>query len=636
MATLRSIDPLSSFTTFGEMLHYLRRQARLSQRELAVAVGYSESMISRLEHDERPPDLATIHALFVPALGLEKQPVVIVCLAQLAQRARQGAENAIKNDAPGETPDDVARLRHFATYSIVADALGNRVLGPEHRQAIAELDAKYDQIRAAFAYGRGKPELAEHRLRMAAALAYYWLLRGLVAEGAEWLRDAIADGRSASLAAQALAYVALLVVNGDDIFRWNLNLSVMQESVRLVEQAEGMIEPCRQQEEIQAMALLLLTVGGTFDYYGNFAKSEDYVTTAIRLFAELGNVRGEQFARIVLARSALAQGNVQLAQAELAETARFCTQNELGWGLCQTAMLQFEIDDLTHDYTGTIRNLTRIAELGEREGFIAYVHDAYYRLEHVDPLVARRLAEDFLARQRASRPSVMLALALHQLGRMYCNAQQFERAELILDEAVTLWRSLGISHGHGLGSQSSLLDRGQAKRLGGKCDASIADYSESIALYAAASFTRGGIFPILFRGHARMEMGDLDGALKDFRQSLEEAKKRQVWSKLISNTLAAIGEAAHQLGNEDAAGKLLAAAAAAEERRRKQAAQNETWDKAYAGLFNEVADFKRIMAATAVYRQEPIFAAAWQKGERMSLDEAVELASSWQAPSNRF
>ena len=34
-------------------------------------------MISRLEHDERPPDVATIHALFVPALHLEKQPEVV-------------------------------------------------------------------------------------------------------------------------------------------------------------------------------------------------------------------------------------------------------------------------------------------------------------------------------------------------------------------------------------------------------------------------------------------------------------------------------------------------------------------------------------------------------------------------------
>jgi transcriptional regulator with XRE-family HTH domain len=45
-----------SFDHFGAMLRYLRRRARLSQRELAIAVGYSESHISRLEHTFRPPN----------------------------------------------------------------------------------------------------------------------------------------------------------------------------------------------------------------------------------------------------------------------------------------------------------------------------------------------------------------------------------------------------------------------------------------------------------------------------------------------------------------------------------------------------------------------------------------------------
>jgi hypothetical protein len=33
---------LDSFTTFGEMLRYLRRRAQLTQRELGLAVGYSD------------------------------------------------------------------------------------------------------------------------------------------------------------------------------------------------------------------------------------------------------------------------------------------------------------------------------------------------------------------------------------------------------------------------------------------------------------------------------------------------------------------------------------------------------------------------------------------------------------------
>ena len=78
----------SSFSTFGDLLKYLRRRAQLTQRELAIAVGYTEGHISRLEKNQRPPDLATVAALFVPALMLEEEPETAAYLIQLAAGGR--------------------------------------------------------------------------------------------------------------------------------------------------------------------------------------------------------------------------------------------------------------------------------------------------------------------------------------------------------------------------------------------------------------------------------------------------------------------------------------------------------------------------------------------------------------------
>ena len=74
--------------TFGNLLRYLRKRAQLTQRELAIAVGYSEAHLSRLERNERRPDLPTLAALFVPALGLEEEPETIARLLELAATAR--------------------------------------------------------------------------------------------------------------------------------------------------------------------------------------------------------------------------------------------------------------------------------------------------------------------------------------------------------------------------------------------------------------------------------------------------------------------------------------------------------------------------------------------------------------------
>ena len=50
------LDTIASITTFGDLLRYLRQCNQMTQRDLALSVGYSISQISRLEHNERLPD----------------------------------------------------------------------------------------------------------------------------------------------------------------------------------------------------------------------------------------------------------------------------------------------------------------------------------------------------------------------------------------------------------------------------------------------------------------------------------------------------------------------------------------------------------------------------------------------------
>ncbi len=80
---------LDTFATFGDLLKYLRRRERLTQLELSIAVGYSEAQISRLEKNQRLPDVAAVNALFIPALHLEDEPALRAQLLALAESARQ-------------------------------------------------------------------------------------------------------------------------------------------------------------------------------------------------------------------------------------------------------------------------------------------------------------------------------------------------------------------------------------------------------------------------------------------------------------------------------------------------------------------------------------------------------------------
>ena len=90
MSKSHSPIPLDSFSNFGDLLKYLRRRARLTQRELSVAVKYSEAHISRLEQNQRLPDLAALTALFIPALYIEDEPEMVARFMELATQARGG------------------------------------------------------------------------------------------------------------------------------------------------------------------------------------------------------------------------------------------------------------------------------------------------------------------------------------------------------------------------------------------------------------------------------------------------------------------------------------------------------------------------------------------------------------------
>ena len=88
MPRSKAVSP-GQFTQFGELLHYLRRRAGLTQRELSTAIGYSDSQISRLEHNQRVPDRTTLTALFIPALEIDFESEWTARLLELGAGARR-------------------------------------------------------------------------------------------------------------------------------------------------------------------------------------------------------------------------------------------------------------------------------------------------------------------------------------------------------------------------------------------------------------------------------------------------------------------------------------------------------------------------------------------------------------------
>lgn len=148
---------LEKFTTFGDLLRYLRRSTGMTQLELSFKVGYSHAQISRLEQNLRLPDIPTIEARFVPALGLQGKPKAIERLLELAANVR-------REDAPGPGLCPYKGLNYFdeadAELFVGREALTTKLV--ERVQCLASKDYSGQERFLAIvgASGSGKSSLA--------------------------------------------------------------------------------------------------------------------------------------------------------------------------------------------------------------------------------------------------------------------------------------------------------------------------------------------------------------------------------------------------------------------------------------------------------------------------------------------
>ena len=106
----------------------------------------------------------------------------------------------------GEETD--ARRRHAAYFRRLAVSAEPGLRGPDQQEWRDRLEADLDNLRAALAWGTSASVDdgdAEHGLRLAGALWYFWFQRGLPGEGRRWLNRALGRVRTAGVdRAQAL------------------------------------------------------------------------------------------------------------------------------------------------------------------------------------------------------------------------------------------------------------------------------------------------------------------------------------------------------------------------------------------------------------------------------------------------
>jgi non-specific serine/threonine protein kinase len=253
------------------------------------------------------------------------------------------------------------RARHAIYFADLGERVASRLHSRDQGLWASRLDQDQANLRAASQWCAADPARAVHGLRMAAGLWEYWLIRGLIKEGAAWLEDALqrAPGPSGMRAA-ALAGLAVFTSLRGEFQRGG---ELLAEGIPLYEQADDL------PGQVRALAILgywrandgdpagasealdraMLLAGRARDRYpaayarlmagmaafsmGDRTLARAYATKSAELFSEIGDHRGAGYARCVVADCLSGEGVPAEALAILRKCAGVFEELLDRWGL---------------------------------------------------------------------------------------------------------------------------------------------------------------------------------------------------------------------------------------------------------------------------------------------------------------
>jgi tetratricopeptide (TPR) repeat protein len=212
------------------------------------------------------------------------------------------------------------------------------------------LEAELDNIRSALAWALEQP-CAEFALALASALRRFWLARGYLVEGQDWLERALAKAGPADPAMRAQAMFAA----GELAF-------FLEDVARARELAEEGLGICRSLGDASGAADALLGLGHLARGSGDLQGAEAYLREGIALAESVNDDKLLPMLQEALGHVAMEQGDLDVAEGFFRES--------------------FDRDQLAGDVRGQASTLTALGDLSSRRGdstqAVAY-HEAALR-----------------------------------------------------------------------------------------------------------------------------------------------------------------------------------------------------------------------------------------------------------------
>jgi non-specific serine/threonine protein kinase len=221
------------------------------------------------------------------------------------------------------------RARHGTYFADLGERVASRLHGRDQGLWARCLDQDQANLRAASQWCAADPARAVHGLRMAAGLWEYWLIRGLIKEGAAWLEDVLqrASGPPGTRAA-ALAGLALFTSVRGEFQRGG---ELLAASIALYEQVNDL------PGQVRALAIL----GYWRANDGNPEGSAEALDRAMLLAGRMWGEYPAAYARLMAGMAAASMADRTLARAYAIQSAELFSEigdyRGVGYAQCVVA-----------------------------------------------------------------------------------------------------------------------------------------------------------------------------------------------------------------------------------------------------------------------------------------------------------
>ncbi len=293
----------------------------------------------------------------------------------------------------------VLSRRHRDWYLGLAEQAEQELTGKHQGAWLDRLEAEQENLRAALRWSLEREE-GEEAARIGVSLWPFWILRGYMSEGREWL-----DRTLAELPDRTAPRAKVLWVTGIITGR-------LGDSIRATHLLEESLEAWRTVGDKKQIASALSTLGVAAQRQGDYEQATARFEEGLPLLREVGEKQWTAIVLSSLGLIALYQGNHERASA-----------------LCEESLALFRDSG---DIRGIASVLTNLGMM---------------RLEQGDDAQAARLCEESLSLRREMGDKGGSAHTFLMLGRVALSGHQYQQADTYYKDSLAICQDVGEKEG---------------------------------------------------------------------------------------------------------------------------------------------------------------------------------------------